>query len=366
MDALAMLSHLARVGTAGPGIARAIDVGTEPFLRFFEEEILQDMVEAGGAAVRLYQAEYGGGKTHLLQLIEEVALDRGCAVVRADLSADLQLSDWPGLMQHVLSRMQVRSEDGSDRRALPDILAWFTWEEAASEDLRTLQVPHTGFRDAMRLAAFRYDDRAPDSLRRFLLGETVRISELQRDGIRSVKGAISKRNAERVLQTLGACLRALGIPGLVILFDETEQMIGRPGSPRTVMAANLLRRIIDGSTTGRLKGTFVGMAVLPGTIQNASITYPALGQRLRATERSRGGYRRPVLDIAGVNECTSSKEFLDGAVDRVLALAVQAGCRRTDLRDRLMRDGLTVLEQHVSGYRRPLFKQLANTALEAI
>src|SRR5687767_4792317 len=104
-----MLRHLARYGTAGPGIARSIDVGTEPFLRYFEGEILDDMVEAGGAACRVYQGEYGGGKTHLLQLIEEVALDRGCAVVRADLSGDLQLSDWPGLMQHVLSRMRVRS-----------------------------------------------------------------------------------------------------------------------------------------------------------------------------------------------------------------------------------------------------------------
>ena len=367
MDARGVLEHLATHGTAGPGVARAIDVGSESYMRFFEDEILEGLVEGGGAVCRLYEGEYGGGKTHLLQLLEETALDRGAAVVRADLSHDLHLSDWRGLMQHVFADIRVKDADGAIQRGLPNILMSLTWDGAGERMLRTLRVPHAGFRDAIRLGA--YADLPPDAtavLRQFLLGESVRISQLQRTGIKNVKGAVTKRNAERVLQTVGMSLREIGIPALVILFDETEHMLSIGSRGKDVLAANLLRRLIDGSTAGLLAATFIGFAVLPGTVEQASLVYPALGQRLRVLERSAGGYRRPVLDIAGINSCRTSAEFLEGAVGRITSLAAEIGSPPTALADDLRAAGLQVIGNYVSGYRRPLFKQLALSALRSV
>ena len=107
----------------------------------------------------------------------------------------------------------------------------------------------------------------------------------------------------------------------MILFDETEQMLAAKSQQARTLAANLLRRLIDGSTAGRLRSTFVGFAVLPGTVEQAALVYPALGQRYRVIERTDGGYRRPVLEITHLNSCRIPTQFLEEAVDHILTLA---------------------------------------------
>ena len=111
-----ILEQLAAHGTPSPGVARRIDVGSGPYLRFFEEELLSGLVEMGAAACRIYEGAYGAGKTHLLQLIAETALARGAAVVQADLSHDLQLSDWRGLIEHILQEIRLEDEQGNVHR----------------------------------------------------------------------------------------------------------------------------------------------------------------------------------------------------------------------------------------------------------
>lgn len=367
MDALAILEQLAAYGTPSSGVARRIDVGSEAYLRFFEQELLEELIEIGGSACRIYEGEYGAGKTHLLQLLSDTAQERGAAVVRADLSQDLHLSDWRSLIQHILQELRMGDTNGEIHRGLPDILLDFDWEPSGEEALRNLRVPHTGFRDAIRAAV--YSDLPPDAaqtLRRFLLGEPVRISDLRRHGVKGVKGSVTARNSERVLQTLGMCLRALGVPALVILFDETEHTLTQRRQSSQTLAANLLRRLIDGSTSGRLTSTFVGFAVLPGTIEQAALVYPALGQRIRVTERTDGGFRRPVLDIAQINTCRTPTEFLDAAVARVGSLIAEIGSPPPDLANQLRGEGRLIIETHASGYRRPLFKALAVTALSYV
>ena len=55
---------------------------------------------------------------------------------------------------------------------------------------------------------------AYQTLRRFLLGEPVKRPDLKRSGIHGVKGSVTKRNAERVLQTLACVSRQSGSPPL--------------------------------------------------------------------------------------------------------------------------------------------------------
>ena len=366
-DARGILEQLAAHGTPSPGVARRIDVGSEPYLAFFERELLAGLIEPGGSACRIYEGAYGAGKTHLLQLLAETALQRRAAVVQADLSHDLQLSDWRGLLQHILQEVMLKDGAGEVHRGLAAILMELDWDPSYGEALRQVRAPHSGFREAMRAAIS--PDLAPAAapvLRRFLLGETIRAGDLKRHGIHGVKGPLTHRNAERVLQTLGICLAALDVPALVILFDETEQMLAHKRQVATTLAGNLLRRLIDGSTAGRLTSTFMAFAVLPGTIEQASLVYPALGQRLRVLERARGGYRRPVLDIAQLNTCRTPSEFVDAAASRICGLASEVGSAPVDLLEKLRHEGRAVIESNASGYRRPLFKQLAATALSNV
>jgi hypothetical protein len=149
----------------------------------------------------------------------------------------------------------------------------------------------------------------------------------------------------------------------MILFDETERILGYQGRQKDIRAANMMRRLIDGTTGTRLQGVFVAFAVLPGTIEQAASHYPALGQRLRVIDRSDGGFRRPVLTIAALNECTTPEAFLAAAVTTISSLAAEAGQERPSLQAELQKEGLHVIEAHASGYRRPLFKALASAAL---
>jgi hypothetical protein len=367
VDALAILEQLAQSGTPSPGVARRIDVGSDLYLRFFEQELLEGLIEKGAATCRIYEGEAGAGKTHLLQLIAEMMQSRGAAVVKVALSDALHLSDWRGLIQHMLQELRVVDSGGEEHRGLPDILMSLTWDASREESLRNLRVPHTGFREAIRIAAIA--DLAPpaeQALRQFLLGEPITISYLRRHGIQGVKGAVTARNAERVLHTLGACLRALGVPALAILFDETEHTLAHRQQARDALAANLMRRLIDGAANGRLTATFVGFAVLPGTIEQAAMVYPALGQRIRVIGRSEGGYRRPVLDITQINSCRTPLDFLESAVIRISGLATEIGDPPPDLPERLRAEGRTVVEAYASGYRRPLLKQLAMTAVSNV
>lgn len=367
MDARGVLEHLAQHGTPATGVARRIDVGSERYLAYFEEELLTGFVARGASACRLYEGEYGAGKTHILQLIGEAALERGAAVVTSDLSQSLHLGDWRMLLEHILQNLELADSSGTRHRGLPNMLENFSWDDDELEALKAVRVPHSGFREAIyQMASGELPDHAATALSRFLLGESVTISYLRRSGIATVKGAVTDRNAERVLQTLGICLAALGITGLVILFDETEHTLRQRPGPREIRAANLMRRIIDGAVAGRLHGMFFAFAVLPGTIEQAALVYPALGQRIATLERSPGGYRRPVLQVSQLSVCPEPEEFLEMAIQRICRLAAEAGDPPADLPDMLRRAGRAVLESNASGFRRPLLKQLAVTAVGSV
>ncbi len=90
----ASLEKLAEHGTPPPGASPIIDVGTDSFVEFFADEVIDGLIATGGSTCRFFEGAYGSGKTHLLQLLEMRARDRGMAVVRLDLSQALSLADW--------------------------------------------------------------------------------------------------------------------------------------------------------------------------------------------------------------------------------------------------------------------------------
>jgi len=155
---------------------------------------------------------------------------------------------------------------------------------------------------------------AHDKLRRFLHGERVRVSDLRKLGITGVKHPLSQRNAEQVLSTALNSLSALGVPGTVLLFDETEKAFRSPRSTpskKVRVSANLIRRLIDACSSGGLERVLVVFAVLPGFLNNCAEAYPALGQRLQMPRKAgdSAGWRSPVLPLAAVNSTASPEEF---------------------------------------------------------
>jgi len=365
-----LLEQLAEHGTPPADTAPYFDIGSREFVDFFTEEILDGLIAPGGATCRFFEGAYGSGKTHLLQMLENAGRKRHLAVVRVDLSEALALHDWRLITQYILQNVTVEF-GGEVTRGLPNVLERVgKFIPVNQHDFELAQLPHPGFKTAMLQGCFA-GSQDEEALVRFLNGERVTVSALQRSGIFGVKNPLSARNAEQVLNTLLAGLHRLGLPGTMLLFDENEKTFDSHVrySYRRQLAVNLIRRFIDACFTGGLVGTVAVFAMLPGFLEACALEYPALGQRLQIT---RGGlyppaWRWPVLPLEAVGSVTDPDEFLSEAVEVFIGLCSEHIPTVDGMDARLRHEGKSVLEADAgTGYRRPLIKALADAALNGL
>ncbi|WP_373061005.1 BREX system ATP-binding domain-containing protein [Gemmatimonas sp.] len=369
------MAGLAQTGTPGGEVALLLDIGTTEFLEYFSTEVLDELVSSGGAACRFFEGAFGAGKTHLLSLLHSLAVARGMAVVRVDLSHALSLEDWPAITRYILEKLEL-VVDGRREVSLPRILEALARNGTAETTrLAATSLPHGGFARAMRLMA---SDPLPnnaafEALQAYLLGEPVTQATLRAAGIRGVRGALGNRSAELVLRTVVNGLRALGVAGTVLLFDEAERAFRVRGghvTQKVVAAANLMRRFIDACTTGGLSGVLAVFAVLPGFVDDCALAYDALGQRLTLMpddEYGRIAWRSPVLPIERLTTLPDRAAFLTATCERMTTLAARCGLDENvedTLRRELLHHGRLALEGEAgSGYRRGLMKRVATVCL---
>lgn len=368
-----VLEQVSQHGTPPRGAASLLDVGTAPFREYFEREVLDDLVAVGGATCKLIEGAYGSGKTHLLDLLDESARTRGMAVLRADLSQALSLENWQLITQYMLDNLEL-DVDGRVCRSLPSILEALGQDESCDASALTQKsLPHPGFAAGMA-SATRQDLRLStrEVLSSFLRGQRISVAELQSYGApKSIRGALTARNAEAVMKTVFVGLKLLGVPGVVLLFDEGEAtftMQRRKPPLRVIRGANLLRRLIDSCASGGVVNVVVVLAVLPGFVENCGEVYPALGQRLHVPAADgQAAWRWPWIRIGEVTPELSPHAFLDHAAVRFEKLVSDANGGTDGLRHRLAAAGREVLAKHAgTGYRRPLIKRLATLTLNAM
>jgi P-loop Domain of unknown function (DUF2791) len=197
------------------------------------------------------------------------------------------------------------------------------------------------------------------------------MAQLKAHGITGIKHPLSGRNAELVVKTIFAALFRLGIPGTLLLFDESEQtfVFKRAIPPRrVVLGANLLRRLIDASASGSLVATVAVFAVLPGFVENCALAYAALGQRLQLVRDGRAvGWRSPVIPLDAVSTEPDPDAFLTGLIDRVSALLKHCGVELNGKQQQFQVAGQEVLLRNAgSGYRRALVKRIATMTLQQL
>lgn len=369
----AALEGVAQFGIPVAGTARLFDVGSGDYLRYFEDEVLDDLVAQGGATCRFIEGVYGSGKTHLLDLLRDLALSRGMVVARTDLSQAQGLDDWRLIVRYLLQKMEARIE-AQTVRSLPRILAALA--RCGRPDLHELDrahLPHTGFQHAMLTMAAGCHGLEPagqELLQRYLLGDTVPAGVLRRAGASGIKNPLSQKNAEQVLGTVAGGLFKLGIPGTLLAFDENERSLaylGTAPSRRVIGAANRIRRLVDHCASGGLSGAVAVFAILPTFLDQCSRAYPALGQRLEMVRDAEApaAWRWPVLPISAIATTRSPEQFLAAVVTRFEALVAACGKAPPDLRARMLPAGQRILAQNAgSGYRRELMKGLGLIAYQ--
>lgn len=359
-----VLEQAASYGVTSPGVAAALDIGSANFLNYFRNDLLKDFISKGGSACRVFEGAYGAGKSHILQLLGQAAARENMLVARIDLSQALKLEEWSQITAHVLQEITFAGEPFT--KSLPRLIR-SRMHEVTPAKLLEGRLPHPGFGRAAACALLQTISSAGlAAVNRYLCGEKVTIAELKSHGVVGVKEPLNARNAEQILQTACMLHRRLGFRGTVLLFDENEKVFSK-WSTKVTKSANLLRRLIDSSASGRLESTLFVFAVLPDFLSSCANAYPALGQRLQAPELDLdSAWRWPVLDLDSTNSASEPEDFLNEMVEKLVQLS--SGVKPSgDLAATLREAGEDVLNEHAgSGFRRPLLKRLATMVLDHI
>jgi len=367
------LECVAQIGVPSIGAASILDVGSHDFLKYFEKEILDNFIAQGGSTCRFFEGAYGSGKTHLLQLFQDIAIKRHMLVVEVELSHSMNFIYWESITRYIMEKIQCRF-DGKVVRSLPKILDALALNGWASENpLKSFHLPHTGFVNAIDTYLKQNQNLNPaakEKLAQFLIGQRVSAVELRKLGVTGVKNPLSRRNAELVLNTVLSSLFHLGLPGTMVLFDETDQTFRSTltHSNKAHAAANIMRRLIDACSLNGIKGVLVSFAVLPNFIPACANTYQAVGERLMVSSEGRHepGWRTPVLRLDSVNSVPGHDEFVKAAVDKFMELSRLLGIKK-NLKSQLEIAGEDILAHHAGlNFRRPLLRMYASMLLEHV
>ncbi|MEO0081405.1 MAG: BREX system ATP-binding domain-containing protein [candidate division WOR-3 bacterium] len=296
--AKAIISKLGATGTPPEFGIETFTIGLEPYLAVVEEEYLKGILPYNLSSFKLITGNYGGGKTHFLYSVRNLAFRHNYCVayvslnpsecpfdrlelvyraIVANLAApqpvDRPAPVWEKGIESVVRRWVVQSRKAADRK------------EVLLRQLDELPVTEsTSFSNAVKgafSALLAEDGEGFSQLVQWLKGEDIarevraqyRISE-----------RVDKATAFRMLRSLIQWVHAIGYAGLVFLFDEAERGMSISSSRDKRRALDNLRQLVDECGNSRLPGAMFFYAIPDENLllDGSGGVYEALKQRLRS------------------------------------------------------------------------------------
>lgn len=307
-----------------------IAVGRKPEV----EAMLRDMdnIAEGGAAFRLITGRYGSGKSFLLQMIRNYAMDREFVVADADLSPERRLVGTKGqglaTYRELMTRMSTRTRP--DGGALEPLLQkWIAGlqqqamqnlglrpdDQALTSEVETriyavtqeLQNLVHGFDFAKVLAAYWTgyklgDDERKQAALRWLRGEYATKTEAKKE--LAVGVIIDDDNWYDYFKLWSEFMARIGYKGLLLFIDEAVNLYKISNSIARQSNYEKLLTMFNDTMQGKAEhlGIFVG-----GTPQfvederRGLFSYEALRSRLvdgRYSAKAYANYTGPILKLA--------------------------------------------------------------------
>lgn len=297
-----IIEHVASSGQPPEYGLQYFTSGLEPYLSVLETDYLASYIRDGGSSFKLVVGIYGGGKTHFLYCVRDLAWKHNYATAYVSLNP----SDCPfhrldyvykAIVKGLTPPLSLEELQSGDERGIASFIRiWFMEtrkrleaEGFADEDLRgelrkvsdQLEgIESLSFARAVR-AAFRalMDDRedAFADICQWLTGEGYDRKLHLPHGILQ---RIDKTTAFPMIRSLLRWVKAVGYSGLVMLFDETERSSSMSGKQSELLLNNL-RQLIDECGYAHFQGAMILYAVPDGNFLNQqTLTYDALRQRI--------------------------------------------------------------------------------------
>lgn len=313
--------------------------------------ILQDLdnVAAGGAGFRIVVGRYGSGKSFLLQLMRNHAMDRGFVVADADLSPERRLSGSKrqGVATYRELMKNLATKTRPDGGALPAILErWIASLQLEVMQTTGLQQNDPAFLDAVErqimavvnkmeglvhgfdfasvLASYwrghrLEDDELKDAALRWLRGEFATKTDARRAlGVRVI---IDDDSWYDYLKLMAQLVVGIGHQGLIIILDEMVNLYKI--SHRQAREANYEKYLTMFNDTMQGKASHLGI-ISAGTTQFVEDTrrglfsYEALRSRLATSRLIQPGWQDTSGPILKLQRLSAEELFV--LLTRLLAV----------------------------------------------
>jgi len=291
-----------------------INVGNESYLKVLENEYMNRILK-GGSSFKLVEGYFGGGKTHFLYCVRELAWAHGFVTSLVELSPDEcpydnslrvyqavvrglsaapaegELSPNPGLTELLTSLVDDLIAESGREMAL----------EYVRRTVRRASCESHSYRQAIVSFLRAEIDGAEEIVAvvgAWLNGEAVNAAALREYGIFET---MTRSNAFSMLRSLCQMIVGLGLPGMVLLFDEVDRTMS-VGPRRIRSIGDNLRHVIDLCGRSQLPNTLFLYAVPPEFMRNVVPDYPALYQRLKSPiPFSVRSPQAPIIDLTDLD-----------------------------------------------------------------
>lgn len=303
-----VLAHLAAVGTPPDReTAVRISVGLEGILARFDSEIFPFLV-SGGSEIKFVFGANGRGKTHFLLAVQDLARKYGFVTARIECqmgqSPFAHLRETYRMIAESLSPLERSTSLGAPAEGVASVIAHRFSEASASEvseivknlkaskhlapDFRNLVIAYgQGIADKSLNA---FSQPALEALLSASSTYRVAVGELYRrdKGLPKPLGKLGTRNAGLWVRSLLSLPRALGYPGVVVMFDETERAFHGASYGQDLQQLANLRNLVDYCALGTLSGSMILYSASEDFLDFARERLDALAQRIEPASLQQG------------------------------------------------------------------------------
>lgn len=318
---------------------RHIAVGRQNEVNAFLRDLAT--VEDGGAAFRFICGQYGSGKSFLLQMIRNNAMERSFVVMDADLSPERRLTGTKGqglgtyreLMQHLSTR--ARPEGGALESILQKWIAGVQSAVAQEEGLRPgdpalvdavsgriadmlaeLSEMAYGFAFGVVLDAYwrgmkTGEDCLKQSALRWLRGEYATKTEARKD--LDVDSIIDDQNWYEFLKLFALFACKAGYKGLLVFLDEGVNLYKINHKQARDSNYEKILTIFNDTMQGKARSIGVFMSGTPQFVydeRRGLYSYEALRSRLADHRFGNQGYVDYTSPVIRLNQLTSEEIYL--------------------------------------------------------
>ncbi len=290
--AKAVIHKLGSFGTPPEFGVEHFTVGLEPYLEVIEKEYLEDILKLNLSSFKLITGNYGGGKTHFLYSIRDLAWRHNYVTSYVSLSpTECPFDRLELVYRKIAAELTPPLADGKDQTDVVSGIELFLRDyyrnTAAERDFieRIRNLESISFGNALKAAlnSLVADDIDEFSgLIQWLKGEdTARELRLRH----RISERIDRSTAFRMLRSLVQFINQIGYSGIVLLFDEAERGMSIASTHDKRRALDNLRQLIDECGNSRLPGAMFFYAVPDENLllEGTGGVYEALKQRLRSS-----------------------------------------------------------------------------------